>query len=177
MDNQTVSQEDISEIKEWIKTNSENLPEAVRRALRAVAPLTVAETGWHPTYHLRKATDQVGNTAIMLDELQDGRIAALNGYRVAFYNPGDLRPRGTTFRLEGNFTPVGNGAAKITTVEEYENLPDGSIIAHKWQHGGTTAAIKTEEDEWEMTSYCERIDNQSIADLFTRGSVVVRDGE
>lgn len=174
MDNQTVSQEDISEIKEWIKTNSENLPEAVRRALRAVAPLTVADTGWHPTYHLRKATDQVGNTAIMLDELQDGRIAALNGYRVAFYSPGDLRPGGATCRLEKNLTLK---PRKITTVEEYENLSDGSIIAYKFEHGGTTVAVKTEDDVWEMSSYCEMADNQAIAELFTNGAQVIRDGD
>lgn len=176
MDNQTVSQEDISEIKEWIKTNSENLPEAVRRALRAVAPLTVAETGWHPTYHLRKATDQVGNTAIMLDELEDGRIAALNGARIAFYNPGDLRPDGEFYRLETGTVYLRDGET-ITTVEEYENLPDGSIIAHKRDHGGTTVAVKTEDDVWEMSSYCEMADNQAIAELFTNGAQVIRDGD
>lgn len=166
----------ISVVKEWIADNRDDIPVEVLVALRVVAPLTVDEYGWKPVYHLQSALDQVDNKVIMLDELEDGRIAALNGVRIAFYNPGDLRPDGEFYRLETGTVYLRDGET-ITTVEEYENLPDGSIIAHKRDHGGTTVAIKTEDDVWEMSSYCEMADNQAIAELFTNGAQVIRDGD
>lgn len=166
----------IASIKEWIAENRNNTPVEVLVALRVVAPLTVDEYGWKPVYRLQSALDQVDSKVIMLDELEDGRIAALNGTRIAFYNPEDLRPDGEFYSLGTGMVHSCEGQT-ITDVEQYENLPDGSIVTYEWGNGALQVAIKTEDDKWKVSDCIGATTNREIADVFINGAQVIRDGD
>lgn len=177
MEMEDLTPENIRNVKKWIAENRYNIPVDVLIALRAVAPATVDETGWRSVYHLRLALDQVGNEVVMLDELEDGRIAALNGRRIAFYRPEDLRPKLDIYHLSSVRTLARGPITTITKAEQYENLPDGSIVTYEWGNGARQVAIKTEDDKWKISDCIGATANREIADVFINGAQVIRDGD
>lgn len=166
--------------RQWAETrNPISLSEDARAArdyILATTPKpTMAEVEWDDEkHHLAGATTPAGDEVVMMwvdeHECFDNEVTPLIVSHVGSWDPESLTPNGKRYELReaGTVSPdetVGEGETThprtLATVEDYENAPEGTIIAVPGK--GTTAVQKLGNNEWGIVSISVKINDEDCA--------------
>lgn len=120
-----------------------------------VKPQTMADVGWSREKHaLAGAIINLGSgpaEVVMMSQGYDDSIdfALLDG-RIGNQPKGRFTPNGKRYKLVEGTTP--DHPEVLTTVEDYENAPEGTVVAYR---NGRGVDLKYDGNDWRYTGFAQ----------------------
>lgn len=132
---------------------------AIEHILATTATPTMADVKWATEYIFAGASDNHGTEVVMLDmwREEDGEpelyVTDPEGGGVVMEYPGHYTPNGKRYQI----TEVPDHPATLSTLEDYENAPVGTVVAHP----GYAAFTKNQSGRW--TAFNNAIGSSTMA--------------
>lgn len=178
-----MSNENTARLRRWAESvlampaghHDGDMLAAADHILATTGPLTMADVEWDDKHFLAGATlstEESAEELVMCGFTRDGEIYVVQpnpgrGKRGYWPMPGDLTPNGKRYELR-EVTDKPEHPETLTTVEDYENAPEGTIVALQ-----DTASVWVKSNGmWRRGDY----DTRSSASMEVVSRTMLREG-